>query len=91
LLASAYRHDDVVNRVDDMTDMLDGRGVRVGMRVEQLPKRRLRLTGEAFAAEPDPDPQPDHGIDTPEKFMAYARSRMSPAEHADLWLWRTGS
>jgi hypothetical protein len=28
--------------------------------------------------------------DTPEKFMAYARSRMSPAEHADLWLLANG-
>jgi hypothetical protein len=70
----AYRHDDVVNRVEDMTDMLDGRGVRVGMRVERLPERRLRLTGEAFGAEPDPDPAaPDKGKDTPEKFMAHMK------------------
>jgi hypothetical protein len=44
---SRYRHDECVNPADDATDMLDGRGVRVGMRVESLPEHRFRLTGEA--------------------------------------------
>lgn len=42
-----YRHDNCVNPVEDAIDMLDGRGVRLGMRVERLPEHRFRLTGEA--------------------------------------------
>jgi hypothetical protein len=47
-----YRHDDVINRVAGLTDMLDGRGVSAGMRVEQLPESKLRLTGEVVEVEP---------------------------------------
>lgn len=71
----AYRHDDVINRVDDMTDLLDGRGVRVGMRVEEVREPdgpRLRLTGESFAAEPDPDPSVARGNVTPAGIHAAA-------------------
>lgn len=86
---SAYRHDDVINRIEDMTDMLDGRGVRVGMRVESLPEGRLRLTGEVLAAEPYADPAPARGLDSPERFMAHAKSR-SAAGKADAWLLANG-
>lgn len=80
-----YRHDDVINRIDGMTDMLDGKGVRVGMRVESLPENRLRLTGEVYAADADPDPgPPDRGLDSPEKFMQWATGR-DPAGRLDAW------
>ncbi|HEY0875618.1 MAG TPA: hypothetical protein VGD94_19230 [Vicinamibacterales bacterium] len=87
---TAYTHDDVVNRAEDMTDLLDGRGVRIGMRVESLPENKLRLTGEAFAAEPEPDPVSPRGLDTPEKFMAWAKSQ-GAAGRLDAWIAASGS
>jgi hypothetical protein len=61
----------VINRAEGMTDMLDGRGVAIGMRVEWLSENGLRLTGEIFAADPEPaDRPPQRGLDTPERFMA---------------------
>jgi hypothetical protein len=57
---AAYRHDDVINRVEGLTDLLDGRGVTVGMRVESVRQPegwRLRLTGEVVPCEPEPEPQ----------------------------------
>jgi hypothetical protein len=69
-----------------MTDMLEGKGVRVGLRVESLPENKLRLTGEAFAADPDPDPAPpSRGLDTPEKFLAWAKTQ-SAAGRLDAWI-----
>lgn len=58
--ASAYRHDDVINRAEGLTDLLDGRGVSVGMRVEEVRDpsgRKLRLTGEVVPMEPEPEPR----------------------------------
>ncbi len=46
---SPYRHDECVNPVDDMIDMLDGFGVAAGMRVQMLPERRFRLLDEPRA------------------------------------------
>jgi hypothetical protein len=88
--ASAHRHNDCVNPVDDAIDMLDGRGVRVGMRVESVPEGRFRLTGESFAADQEPESGIARGLDTPKKFLAHAKSRKSPAERADLWLLANG-
>jgi hypothetical protein len=69
------KHDSCVNPLDDAVDMLDGRGVRIGMRVEQLPEGRFRLTGESVEVEAQPEPSSPRGLDTPEKFMAWAKSR----------------
>lgn len=52
--ATPYRHDQCVNPVDDAVDMLDGRSVRAGMRVERLPEQKFRLTGEVTTAKSAP-------------------------------------
>jgi hypothetical protein len=49
---SDSRHDRCVNPADDAIDMLNGFGVRAGMRVESLPEDRFRLTGDVVQVEP---------------------------------------
>ena len=51
------RHDHCVNGADGLTDMLDGRGVSVGMRVESLREGKFRRTGEVLACEPTEEPK----------------------------------
>jgi hypothetical protein len=54
LAAAPHRHDQCVNPVEDATDMLDGRGVRAGMRVQRLPEQKFRLTGEVTTGKSAP-------------------------------------
>jgi hypothetical protein len=86
---SNYRHDDAVNPADDAIDMLDGRGIPLGARVEELPEGRLRLTGEIVEAEAEPEPRPARGLDTPEKFVGWAKT-LSAAGKADAWMLANG-
>jgi hypothetical protein len=83
------RHDAAVNPLDDAIDMLDGRGVRVGMRVEELPEGRFRLTGGLVEVEAESEPSSPRGIDTPEKFMAWAKS-LPAAGRLDAWITANG-
>ena len=68
---SDYRHDDVVNRAEGMTDLLDGRGVSVGMRVESA-EGKLRLTGETRPSEPSDEHRAPSSDKSPEQLHAAA-------------------
>jgi hypothetical protein len=83
------RHDSCVNPLDDAVDMLDGRGVRIGMRVEELPEGRFRLTGESVEVEVQPEPSSPRGLDTPEKYLAWARTRYAGGR-LDSWMDAAG-
>ena len=84
------RHDRCANPLDDAIDMLDGRGVRIGSRVEELPENRFRLTGESIEVEAEPEPSSPKGLDTPEKYLAWAKTQ-GAAGRLDAWIAATGS
>lgn len=87
-----FRHDDAVNPVDDVIDLLDGRGIPLGARVEELvppgvgelPGRRLRLTGEIVQVEAEPEPTSPRGLVTPEAALGWLRSLPSHERWAAL-------
>lgn len=66
------RHDHCVNGDADATDLLDGRGVRAGMRVESVREGKFRLTGEVVAVEASEEPRTPTSNKSPERLHAEA-------------------